>query len=234
MARAAWREYQDRVAEFFRSLDLEATVDAPLQGARAHHAVDVLVEFEQIGVPHRWVIECKHWKRRIPKERILILQQIVSDVGADRGFLLSEVGFQSGAVTAARIANVTLTSLADLRVNAELDAQDARLRQIVIAVARLQAEFEEAQAADRAAEPPPYEGALWIPTEEFSRRVGDISILQSSANRALIGEFPVVYGPDDAHPQGFGIADELETYLGKAEDLLVNLQVWLEAHIAEK
>ena len=211
---------------------MAATVDASLHGARARHALDVLVEFERIGVRHRWVVECKLWKRRVPKERVLILQSVVSDVGADRGFLLSEVGFQSGAVTAARLANITLTNLTDLRENAELDAHEARLRQLVIAVARLHMEYEKAMEADRAAEQPPYEGALWIPAEELGRRLADLGFLERSARRVLAGKLPVVYGPDETHPQGFGIASDVDTYLGKAESLLADLQLWLHAHVA--
>lgn len=40
-----------------------------------------------------------------------VLKGVVDDTGADRGFLLSESGFQTGAVTAARLANITLTNL---------------------------------------------------------------------------------------------------------------------------
>jgi hypothetical protein len=228
--KVAWREYQEEAAQFYRSLGMVTRVDAPLDGARGHHKVDVLVEFERIGINHRWVVECKLWKRRIPKERVLILQGVVSDVGADRGFLLSEVGFQSGAVTAARFANVTLTNLADLRENAGLDAQNARLKQIVIAVAELQGELDRVMAADRAAaEPPPYEGAFWIPTPGFSRRRGDLGILEMGARSAFAGEFPVLVGADHNHPQGFDIADDLETFLGKAEDHLGKLKVWIDA-----
>jgi hypothetical protein len=81
--RAAWRDYQDQVAEFFRSIGMDATVDATVEGARAQHDIDVLVEFEKLGIRHRWVVECKLWKRRIPKERVLTLQGVVSDVGGD-------------------------------------------------------------------------------------------------------------------------------------------------------
>lgn len=48
--RVAGRAYQDRVAEFFRSLGMDATVE----GARAQHDIDVLVEFEKLGIRHRW------------------------------------------------------------------------------------------------------------------------------------------------------------------------------------
>jgi hypothetical protein len=45
----------------------------------------------------------------------------VADVGADRGFLLSEVGFQPAAVAAVSKTNVSLLSLAQLRGSARPD-----------------------------------------------------------------------------------------------------------------
>jgi restriction system protein len=76
-------------AEFFTSLGLTAEVDATVTGSRATHDGDVLVRFATFGVNHMWVIECKSWRRRVPKERLLILRGVVEDVGADRGFLIS-------------------------------------------------------------------------------------------------------------------------------------------------
>ena len=119
----AWSEYQERTAELFRSIGLEATVETPVEGARATHAVDVLVRFTRFGVQHTWVAECKHWKSPVGKAEVLVLQQVVADTGADRGFLLSESGFQSGAIAAARWTNITLTNLEDLRSAA---AEEAR------------------------------------------------------------------------------------------------------------
>jgi hypothetical protein len=49
------------------------------------------------------------------RRRSLALAAVVRDVGADRGFLLSEIGFQSGALRVAHNANITLTNVADLR-----------------------------------------------------------------------------------------------------------------------
>jgi restriction system protein len=71
-------------------------------------------------------VECKHWKTRVSKLHVLALREIVSDVGADRGILLSEEGFQSGAIEAAMLTNVRLTSLAELRVSAANDIYEAR------------------------------------------------------------------------------------------------------------
>ncbi len=67
-----------------------------------------------MGISFAWVVECKNWKTSVPKEKVATLTAILQDVGADRGFLLSETGFQSGALRMAAKANITLTSLADL------------------------------------------------------------------------------------------------------------------------
>lgn len=125
-ASSNWQAYQHDSAEFFRALGLDATVDATIQGTRSKHDVDVLVEFKAFGLSHRWIVECKAWNRSVPKERVEVLKSIVSETGADRGFLVCEKSFQSGAISAARLCNITLTSLEDLRLNAEVDLANLR------------------------------------------------------------------------------------------------------------
>lgn len=77
-----------------------------------------------------WIVECKDWQTRIPKEKVLVLRQIVDDVGADRGFLMNEVGFQKGALEAALLSNVELTSLAALGETCAYDLATEQLRRI--------------------------------------------------------------------------------------------------------
>jgi hypothetical protein len=125
-----WRAYQERVATFFRSLGLEATADLTVEGIRTTHAIDVFVKSFHVGFDVVWIVECKHWAKKITKLHVLALRQIVTDVGADRGILLSERGFQSGAVEAATLTNVRVTSLADLRGTASADIMAMRLREL--------------------------------------------------------------------------------------------------------
>jgi len=118
-----WKEYQEESAAFFRSLGLEATTDEHLDGVRGGHDVDVVVRSRSVGVEQLWVVECKRWKRRVNKVHVSALAEIVRNVGADRGLLLSEKGFQAGAGQVAYRSNITLTSLSALRE----DSQDERL-----------------------------------------------------------------------------------------------------------
>ncbi|WP_406636932.1 restriction endonuclease [Pseudarthrobacter quantipunctorum] len=127
MKNRAWRDYQEEAAEFFRELGLEAETDARVEGVRTAHDVDVLVTFNHAGLSLKWLVECKHWKRRVSKLHVLGLREIVSDVGADRGILLAEKGFQRGSSEAAVKSNVSLTSLADLRQTASDALNQQRL-----------------------------------------------------------------------------------------------------------
>src|SRR5229473_2440209 len=110
-----WKEYQEEAAAFFRTLGLEARTDVSLRGVRTNHDVDVLVQSHHIGFDVTWIIECKYWKNPVSKLHVLALREIVTDLGADRGILLSEGGFQSGAIEAATLTNVHVTSLLDVR-----------------------------------------------------------------------------------------------------------------------
>jgi len=125
-----WIEYQSEAAAFFRTLGLEADTDATIRGVRTSHEIDVLVKSHHVGFDVTWLVECKHWKTRVSKLHVLALREIVADVGADRGILLCEVGFQSGAIEAATLTNVHVTSLADVRQTARSDILAMRLREL--------------------------------------------------------------------------------------------------------
>ena len=125
-----WREYQEEAAEFFRSLGLDANTDVTIQGVRTKHDIDVLVKSHHYGFDVTWIVECKHWKSPVSKLHVLALREIVADAGADRGFILSEAGFQSGAVAASNVTNVQVTLLANLNVTAREQINAVRLREL--------------------------------------------------------------------------------------------------------
>lgn len=114
-----WRAYQIAAAAVFRRLGCNAQTEHECRGARSRHVVDVHATFLRSGIRCTWVVECKLWNRPVPKEKIMALKAIVDDLGADRGVIISERGFQSGAQDAARGMNITLvTSLAEFETTA--------------------------------------------------------------------------------------------------------------------
>ena len=117
-----WREYQEAVAEAFRKLGCGAEVDKTVTGARGPHNIDVYVTFEKFGHQTYWIIQCKLWASPVDKSVVQTLHSIVQNIGADRGVIFCENGFQSGAYTAAQNTNILLqSSLEDFRRTAQLN-----------------------------------------------------------------------------------------------------------------
>ncbi|MGQ4620033.1 restriction endonuclease [Nocardia sp. R7R-8] len=119
-----WKNYEDETAEFYRSLGLDTRTGEQLVGSRGTHKIDVTVRGLKAGIRFLWIVECKHWRRRVSKEKVAALSAIAQDVGADRGILLSESGFQSGAPRMAQNSNITLTSLSELRLDTESERRE--------------------------------------------------------------------------------------------------------------
>jgi hypothetical protein len=139
-----WERYQHQTADLLRELGFTAEVNDPLQTPNGVvHRVDVSARIVLAGVGVLWVVECKLWNRAVPKEKVSALKDIVNDLGADRGLLMSEKGFQSGAVNLAAAKNVTLSSLDELRTNtaeqliaARVTAAELRLLSLIRRITR--------------------------------------------------------------------------------------------------
>ena len=221
-----WRDYQEQAAEFFRSLGFVATVGAKIQGVRATHEVDVWVAYERYGLHHKWVVECKRWKSNIPKEKVLALQTLVQDVGADRGFLLSEVGFQPGAVRAARDTNVTLTSLGDLCTNAEAEILETSFGELFRKVADLERRILALEIVvvqgpyDLVATPKP-----GVDGNDLLRKVGEVAVLDMGLKAGQMGHFPAFYGSENEQPL---VAQDPQSLIRGAEAIVDRLASWVE------
>lgn len=136
---AAWRDYQEKAAELFRAMGFRAVVEEAIDGARGRHKVDVVARTRLGGVEVTWIVECKCWNASVPKAHVLTLVQVAQDVGADRAVLLSETGFQAGAVAVARKSNVLLTSLAELEGTAADSIAELSIRRSLEATKALEA-----------------------------------------------------------------------------------------------
>ena len=125
-----WSEYQEEAAALFRSMGLNASTNVTVQGVRTNHDVDVVVMSDHAGFNIKWLVECKQWKVPVSKLHVLALREIVADTGADRGILLCEAGFQSGAIEAANLTNVQVTSLENVRYTAGAQISSMRIREL--------------------------------------------------------------------------------------------------------
>lgn len=205
-----WSEYQIEAAEFFSSLGLKAEVECRVEGARGVHVVDVYASGSYGGIAFNWAVECKAWKTNIPKEKVMALSSIVQDIGADRGFLLSEVGFQSGALLAARSSNITLSSLEDLSLSAEKFSIDALVGRRNWEVQRAKSRLSEIKRKSEANEYNPVRLMLF----------GELSVLELLLADSLQGNYPILYPTKGLQ---FSTMSELIAY---ADQLIAQANEW--------
>jgi hypothetical protein len=184
-----WREYQQVTAELFSSLGLESAIDHTVEGARGVHNVDVWVTFKYLGLEIKWLIECKFWQTAVPKSTVLTLQQIAQDVGADRAFLMSETGFQSGALKVTQNTNITLTSLEDLRVSARGEILNASLTAANRRIAELDGALKHFMM-DENGKPFP---CSMIDMDEILTASGAVFLLRLSIQKAFAQDFPITF-----------------------------------------
>ncbi|MDP9021853.1 MAG: restriction endonuclease [Actinomycetota bacterium] len=232
----SWREYEERVADFFRQLGWTVEVHADVQGVRTRHEVDVWALSDRFGGFTRWVIECKHWDAKVPKEKVLTLRTIVNDLGADRGFLLNEQGFQSGAYEAAAGSNVTLTTLAELEQAVEKDLLDIRLARVHNRLADLTVRTHRLSVTVTKSR----SGATFrarrgvTDSASLTPRIGVVSSAEHAAARARADHFPV--GMLDPETEGFVQVEAIEEVIDRGERIIGWMEWWLtdqEAGVTE-
>lgn len=114
---AEWYQFQEDICDYFESIGATAQTNVSVQGVRTSHDVDILVTTRYLGEDLVWVVEAKKWQKRVNKLQVLALRTIIDDIGADRGFIVSEAGFQSGAYEAAENSNVKLKTFDQLKTN---------------------------------------------------------------------------------------------------------------------
>lgn len=229
-----WRQYQEDAAQLFRRMGFEAEVEKDVTGARATHAIDVVVRATLAGLPVLWIVECKHWKTSVPKVHVLALVQVAQDVGADRAILLSEVGFQAGAIAAAANTNVSLSSIEELAALAADGIADASIRRSLTRIKTIEHDVREILTKQRIEMPPP---ALLDRTITLLGVSMDATI---TATAALAGRYPVGLPTlSDVEERQFSedagvVANALERVVGEIESLVALLDADLQTAAAQK
>lgn len=111
-----WKDLQNRVAALFREMGYEASSPLTVELVRGKKEVDVHVRDPRTSVPHVIIIECKHWKSRVPQETVHSMQTVMEGCGANTGIIVSSKGFQKGAADAAVKSNIQLMTWEALQV----------------------------------------------------------------------------------------------------------------------
>jgi restriction endonuclease Mrr len=115
--------YEDLVADLLAQLEkAEPRGLPPLRIARnqksrgksgQEHQIDVLVEFERLGLLFTMIVACKHWNQRVGVEQVMVLAQRLEDLAAHKGVIVTTAGFQAGAHTIAASKGIALVLCRD-------------------------------------------------------------------------------------------------------------------------
>ena len=181
----AWKDYQEAVADNFRRLGLMTETDVRLEGARGRHDIDVVVRGTRVGIEFLWVIECKLWNRNVSKQAVATLSTVVQDIGADRGILLTNKGFQAGASMLATRNNITLLSTDELVAASEVEVHQ---HQCVLLRNRCDAVIFE---VDRSGFRDRNGNQRFEPGWESMAFDTRVSVLKTAIDSALRGTWPV-------------------------------------------
>lgn len=113
-------DFEKQVTEWLQKVgrkqgySFKATHQGVVAGHGGCYAIDVLLEFTLLGGAFVQVlVECKHQKRPVERDEVIVLEGKLRDVGGHKGMLFSTSGFQSGAIEYAAahgIATVTVVA----------------------------------------------------------------------------------------------------------------------------
>ena len=137
MPETKWRRLERRVKAWFQQCGCSAEKTIVSGPGKIKYEIDCLVTFEVLGLPTKWIVECKDWGSRLPQDVAASLRQRVTDTGADKGILVCPSGFQIGALNQAEISSLMLitperleeTLFAEFRLLA-LQAAFSQIRQL--------------------------------------------------------------------------------------------------------
>lgn len=106
--------YEEFVAESFRILQDagigHVTRNRHIKGNKSghEHQFDIVVEMSLLGIYFLVVVECKCYRRRIDISEVLEFASRLEDVSAQKGVMVTTVGYQEGAIRVAETHGIAL------------------------------------------------------------------------------------------------------------------------------
>jgi hypothetical protein len=108
--------YEKFVADTYRSLVSKEVGEVFLAkaylGKRSghKHQIDVSIELMVVGVSVVVLVECKFYKSAVQISDVLEFAERINDIGANKGIIVTTVGFQAGAYRIARGHGIALVT----------------------------------------------------------------------------------------------------------------------------
>lgn len=103
-----WQDLQIKVAKIFSDIGFETEIEKDIKLVRGTVNVDVYAskKFHNINEIH--IAECKYWSTPIPQNVVHAFRTVISDSGANTGYIISRKGFQDGSYKAIENSNISI------------------------------------------------------------------------------------------------------------------------------
>ena len=105
-----WQDLQNEVAKILSECGFSVEVEKVIKTARGKVEIDVYAEEIIKGRKYIIACECKYWRNKVPQSVIHSFRTVLADIGVNVGYIVSMVGFQSGAFKASELTNVELVT----------------------------------------------------------------------------------------------------------------------------
>ena len=114
-----WQLYEELVKDIYQVLGKSSGVTIECWGpscrvsgkSGAAHQIDILTSHSDGIHTYKTAIECKFWNKKVPKDAVMKLSEILSDTNIEKGVLVSKSGFTSDAKKIAESKNISLVEL---------------------------------------------------------------------------------------------------------------------------
>src|SRR6187431_316087 len=103
-----WHDLQNKCSKLLADIGFATEVEKNIQTAREKVNVDVLAINKSIVPNEVILVECKNWSSNVPKTIVHAFRSVVTDFGANSGYIISKIGFQEGAYEAIQNTNIKL------------------------------------------------------------------------------------------------------------------------------
>ena len=110
-----WRKLEELVAQILDVCCMEVESPKIVETVRGSVEIDVFASDDATTPDSVYLCECKHWDSNVPKAIVHAFRTVVSDSGANTGLVVSKLGFQPGAIEAARHTNIRLLSWSEFQ-----------------------------------------------------------------------------------------------------------------------
>ncbi len=111
----------DLLAEQTRGLEnLVIEHNKLIEAYDGNYQIDGYIQYTMMGIDFKTIVECKHYKSAITREKVQILLSKIRSIGAHKGILISTSNFQRGAIEFAQNHGIALIQITEAGTEYEL------------------------------------------------------------------------------------------------------------------